>query len=41
MNNQAKPLKVLNQAVDLLIGSNSTRQIEKLMVEHPYFPYQY
>ena len=41
MNNQAKPLKVLNQAVDLLIGSNSTRPIEKLMVEHPYFPYQY
>ena len=41
MNNQTKPLKVLNQAVDLLIGSNSTKPIEKLMVEHPYFPYQY
>jgi hypothetical protein len=41
MNNLAKPLKVLNQAVELLIGSNSTKQIVKLMVEHPYFPYQY
>jgi len=41
MNNLAKPLKVLNQAVELLIGSNSTKPIEKLMVEHPYFLYQY
>ena len=41
MNNLTKSLKVLSQAVGLVIGDNSTRPIEKLMVEHPYFPYQY
>ena len=39
MNNLTKPLKVLSQAIDLLIGV-TIRPIEKLMVEHPYFPYQ-
>jgi hypothetical protein len=40
MNNLTKSGKILSQMIDLLLGANLTRPIEKEMEKDPYISYQ-
>jgi len=40
MNNLTKSGKILSQMIDLLLGVNFTRPIEKEMEKDPYINYQ-
>jgi hypothetical protein len=40
MNNLTKSGKILSQVIDLLLGANFTRPIEKEMEKDPYIGYQ-